>query len=546
MSYADAIFRVKRGFVIIGLTGYYNSGFKQVHNILVDNDKPELPAYGTLSEEKRTHLNDRLYKKLERTWNQLTWSPFIDIDLSKIIFCAVLDAATKGVGLDDPIIKGVRDNIIPLFSASSESFRLLWEDYERTTENHKKIISLYAELEIYHDDFRKLFQDSHQYITKMQDYGSALRQYGKIADPTSLVPSPDHLFIIPEAARRIIKALRTLKNENHFVIKSFKNPYEVEYFKRRYSEFYLLGTLRDFKKRDVRSIDKHKLDEIEKRERNEFISSKSKENISDWISHVNVKECLQKTDYFINCNLEEESKNRTNIKFNIVKLISLIKSPGCISPNFDERGMQIAMTARQVSRCISRQVGASIFDDKGFLVGIGWNDPPAGQVPCSLRTTKELLNDPPNGVFSDYERSESFQKHIKNTYGDLDVPFCFRQELPKSIKKEEKMSEYSRALHAEENAFFQALWNHGNKIMDGTLFVTDCTCNLCAKKSYQLGIKRILYIDEYPGYSILQTIKCGTRSITIDYFEGGTGESYFKLYTRLLQEKDLIQLYPKK
>lgn len=546
MSYADAIFRVKRGFVIIGLTGYYNSGFKHVHNILVAKEKPELPEYKTLLEEKRSHLNDRLYKKLERTWNQLTWTPFVDIDLSKIIFCSVIDAASKEVGLEDCIVAEVRKEILPAFMDHAESIRLLWEDFEHTRENHEKIISLYTELEKQFETFRKLFSDNYHYIIKMQDYGSALRKYGKIADITALTPSPDHLFIIPEAARRIIKALRTIKNEKHFVIKSFKNPYEVEFFKRRYSEFYLLGTLRDFKKRDVRDIDKHKLEDIEKRERNDSIKSKTKDNISDWISHVNVKECLQKTDYLINCNLEEDPKNKTNIKFNIVKLVSLIKSPGCISPNFDERGMQIAMTARQVSRCISRQVGASIFDDKGFLVGIGWNDPPADQVPCSLRTTKELLNDPPDGIFSDYERSDSFQKHIKDTYGDLDVPFCFRQELPKSIKKDDKMSEYSRALHAEENAFFQALWNHGGKITDGTLYVTDCTCNLCAKKSYQLGIKRILYIDEYPGYSILQTIKCGSRPIIIDYFEGGTGESYFKLYTRLLQEKDLIQLYPKK
>jgi len=166
-----------------------------------------------------------------------------------------------------------------------------------------------------------------------------------------------------------------------------------------------------------------------------------------------------------------------------------------------------------------------------------------GQVPCSLRTARELLESADDKVFSEHELDPKFIEYIKEKFTDPQHPFCFRQELPKFMGKNDKMTEYTRALHAEENAFFQALWSSHGKIENGTLYVTDCTCNLCAKKAYQLGISRILYIDEYPGISISQTIHSGNKKIEIDYFEGATSECYFKLFTPLLPEKDLIQLY---
>ena len=376
----------------------------------------------------------------------------------------------------------------------------------------------------------------------MQEYGNALRKYGNISTSGRDKPSPDALFTLPEAARRVIKSFRLIEGKDHFVIKSFKNPYEVEFFKRRYSEFYLIGTLKDIANRDNRDFTQEQMKNIEKRERNEIIEPKTKDNIADWVSYVNVKECLQKADYFINLNVKSGQID-LEVRFHIAKIFSLIKLPGCIPPTIDERGMQIAMTARQVSRCLSRQVGAAVFNEKRYVVGVGWNDPPMGQVPCSLRTAKELLDSADEKVFSEHERNPKFQDYIRNNFTHTQHPFCFRQELPKFLNKSDKMGEYTRALHAEENALFQALSRSDGKIENGTLYVTDCTCNLCAKKAYQLGISRILYIDEYPGISISQTIHSGTKTIEIDYFEGATGESYFKLFTPLLPEKDLIQLY---
>lgn len=542
MTYAESIFKAKRGFVIIGLTGYFNSGFKKVHEILASETKPALPACSTLPQSRKGHLNERIYDKLQRVWSKLRWTPFCTIDFSIVIFCFMLDSAFKEENPADPILRKIKLEICPALENKNDNLSLLYRELRVDNDIAVNILELYEAAIDQYPKFKRIFSSSYEYVEKMQDYGGLLRKFGKLNILQEDTPVPDALYTLPEAARRVIKSYRLVRNKSHFIMKSFKNPYEVEFFKRRYSEFYLIGTLKDFSKRDKRDFTTEQMNIIEARERNDVIDPKTKENIAEWVSHVNVKECLQKADYFINLNVTEGQVD-LDIRFNIAKLISLIKLPGCIPPTVDERGMQIAMTARQVSRCLSRQVGAAVFDEKRYLVGVGWNDPPMGQVPCSLRTARELIESADDKVFSEHERDPKFIEYIQQKFTDPQHPFCFRQELPKFLGKSDKMSEYTRALHAEENAFFQALWSTNGKIEKGTLYVTDCTCNLCAKKAYQLGITRILYVDEYPGISISQTLHSGNKDIDVDYFEGATGECYFKLYTPLLPEKDLIQLY---
>lgn len=242
-------------------------------------------------------------------------------------------------------------------------------------------------------------------------------------------------------------------------------------------------------------------------------------------------------------NIYDKGKTYPHLRFNLIKLITLAKNPGCIPPTDDERCMQIAMTARQMSGCISRQVGAVVVNDDGYGVGIGWNDSPAGLPSCSLRTGKELVDSLDQTIFSDFELNEKFVQHIKNNYY-VDKPFCFKRELPSVLNKpENQMAEFTRALHAEENAIFQALRNTGNDLEGATLYTTDETCTLCGKKAFQLGVKRIVYIDEYPGVAISQTIMAGKRDIKVEKFEGVIGSAYFRLFTTLLPENELIQLY---
>jgi dCMP deaminase len=203
--------------------------------------------------------------------------------------------------------------------------------------------------------------------------------------------------------------------------------------------------------------------------------------------------------------------------------------------------MQLAATARNMSGCLSRQVGAVLVNPSGYVVGIGSNNPPEGQVPCSVRSCSELLDaDSEDTTYSEFERSERFREHIKSKNAE-NRPFCFRSEYARL--NSDKGSEFTRALHAEENAILQTAKFGGMSVQDATLYTTASTCTLCAKKAYHLDVKRIVFIEEYPGIAHDQTIATGKKNILFDQFEGITGSAYFSLFNPLMPEKDLFDLY---
>ena len=80
-------------------------------------------------------------------------------------------------------------------------------------------------------------------------------------------------------------------------------------------------------------------------------------------------------------------------------------------------------------------------------------------------------------------------------------------------------------------------------VKNSTLYTTDSPCTLCSKKAYQLGVKKIIYIEEYPGISLKQSIKVGKKPIKIEQFEGACGSTYFNLFSPLMPEKDFLKLY---
>lgn len=91
--------------------------------------------------------------------------------------------------------------------------------------------------------------------------------------------------------------------------------------------------------------------------------------------------------------------------------------------------MQVAFTARYNSGCISRQVGASVIGEDGYIRGFGWNDVPENHVPCLYRTPEQLLSNSNNIIFSKYERSEVFYKHMEFKYkssSEKFLPYCFK------------------------------------------------------------------------------------------------------------------------
>jgi len=80
-------------------------------------------------------------------------------------------------------------------------------------------------------------------------------------------------------------------------------------------------------------------------------------------------------------------------------------------------------------------------------------------------------------------------------------------------------------------------------LQDSVLYTTASTCTLCAKKAYQLGVSRIVFIEQYPDYAYQQTIQSGSRIIKYEQFEGVSGNAFFRLYAPIVPEKDLVDYY---
>ena len=540
-TYADALYRIKRGFLIIGLTGYTGSGCTSIANILAKS-KPEFPGYEVIENV----IDEQRVKKLERIWAELEWHKFITIEISKVIFLLAIYSSIKSNFKKGP--QGIlRELALPrkeIFLSANHLIKPNINLYKRDAA--RKIVVAYENAKQLYGIFKKQANlNLEEFIELMQNWGDETRRFGKIlAWGTSGKANPENILILPEATRRIIKSYRIARDSSHFVIDAFRDPFEVEFFKRRYNEFYLIGVHRDLTERQnillSSGLSKQFIKNLNKREKGKLFDRKTKNNVDLWITSQNIDECLQRADYYL-VNKNVASPKRPILKFHIIKLLCLINKPGCIPPTIDERNMQLAMSARQNSGCISRHVGAVVVNREGYVLGVGWNDPPKGQIPCLFRSGKDILQSNHQNFYSNFEKSEKFIEHIeKENIGDN--PFCFREELSK-IEDGKKLAEYTRALHAEENAMLQAARHGFEALKDGILYTTDCTCTLCAKKAYHLGVKRIVYIEEYPGISIQQTIETGEREIKVEQFQGVVGAAFFKLFTPLVQEKDFLKLY---
>lgn len=174
--------------------------------------------------------------------------------------------------------------------------------------------------------------------------------------------------------------------------------------------------------------------------------------------------------------------------------------PGLVTPTSMERCMQLALSAKLNSGCISRQVGAVVTDQNSSVKAVGWNSTPRGQTPCILRNVRELLDGGEKGVYSQYERtSDDFHSALENTYRDVvnndpngntlngrNFSFCFKDI--QNAADAEKNQVHTRSLHAEENAFLQTSKYGGSGLQGGVLYTTASPCELCSKKAYQLGI----------------------------------------------------------
>jgi dCMP deaminase len=519
-------------FIILGLTGRTGSGCSTVARILQNNDLNHTLFSGDTpsnNEERQEKIISKHFKK--------SWESF-----SLIQVRSVLTLIFSECGSDEALsyIKSLSINI----EKETEFKEKL--DKIKLDSKGKDIKQFYTvELPKSCEDIKNILGES-AFVKLYQKIGTNLRMSGK---PTEEQLVEGQFFALAEKINVILKDIKKANKEegkNTFiVIDAIRSPLEAMFFQERYSAFYLMAVScsDENRKERLRKL-KYTEDDIVRLDEQEYKRRDLK--VTSSFSVQDIQACLQKADLYIsNPNEENAVSEFKTLTKQVIKFTSLMKRPGLISPTALERCMQIAYTAKLNSGCISRQVGAVITDSNFSIQAVGWNDTPYGQVPCNLRNRHDLISGKDQAAYSCFEKNDeeflSFAAKNAPKYPSLEEggrnsSYCFKTEY--NTLKDKDNQVHTRSLHAEENAFLQISKYGGRGIEGGYLFTTASPCELCAKKAYQLGIKKIYYIDPYPGIATNHILMAGVNNPELILFSGAIGRAFHLLYTPVVAYKD--------
>lgn len=475
----------------------------------------------------------------------------------------------------------------------AKSLQLLPENYISNLYDSEHDIKALADFYFKDENFKDFFESflhalgesdlyslcffHHRMAYQIRKSGNLNDEYDKIYEIEAVDYA--HLYDLIRLVNLLIKGyqrldVKTGKQPCRIVIDSLRNSMEAQYLKERYSAFYLIAVnsknRQTYLQRAVISKSKKDVEAgltklmLEKIDRLSMEEVKISDYTAGDMASPDIENVIADAEIHISNNVEENAKKETSyyefysMAEQWMKYYSLIMHPGLITPSADERCMVVAYTAKFNSSCISRQVGAVITNQYHSIRTIGWNEVPYGQMPCGLRDISNVDN---NGreichdcEYSEFERGKGehgsfyngkgFNECIKKDYVGVDEeylaglpkPYCF-----KSLHNRyegEKNQVFTRSLHAEENAILQMAKYGGEPLMNGIIYVTASPCELCSKKLYQIGVRKIVYIDPYPGIARQHIIKAGFKQPELQLFQGAYGTTYFKLYKPFMPYKD--------
>lgn len=551
------LFQETGKYIIIGLTGRTGSGCSTASKMLSEK-RFFTPNVSSLY----ANDNDAIKYDIAKKYIDQNWRPFYSIQVRAVITGVLLrlcydDFISLISKISSRLDADIREKLSVFKNEYDEAFKKVSEfedidDKDEGERNRKKkeALSLYLE---YLPEFCDKLKDCLKDKIGLEAYTALYQQVGDNIRASGLANSSEFddgkLFTIPKIIWHLIKAIKSInfKDGACISIDAIRNPFEAIYFQQRYASFYLvsINTPNDVRLDHLRKDHKLSDQQIADLDNKEYPKKLSGKDI--YISQ-NIQKCIELADIHIN-NPERNSYN-SELRAQLVWYVALILHPGLITPTSVERCMQLAYTAKLNSGCISRQVGAVVTDSHYSVKAVGWNNTPEGQTPCLLRSVNELLYDANGVVYSKYERNDSaFKSVVEKVYDNIknkdglrgrNFSYCFKDV--QNVVDGEKNQVHTRSLHAEENAFLQLAKYGGIGIQDGFLFSTASPCELCSKKAYQLGMRKIYYIDPYPGISNDHILQIGKVIPEMILFSGAIGTAYHKLYRPIMAYKDELEM----
>ena len=370
-------------------------------------------------------------------------------------------------------------------------------------------------------------------VNALQNIGNKLRQRF----------SPDYL------ARKCIEriALNRLKNNGYtgdmvplplrraHIIDSLKHPDELQLLRLVYGDvFWLIGVFapEEIRRRRLtgRGIPTQSLDSLTSRDESEELAHGQK-----------VRETFYNADFFI----RNDRDNDLELKKSLLRYLDILLNVEVHTPNQHEAAMYAATSAAAKSACLSRQVGAAIYNQTGELLGLGWNDVP--------RAKGGLYRDENESddhrcyrwggkiCHNDDRKEHLFQKIVQalRSAGLIDKKAPIdkvRDALHQTGIRD--LLEFSRSIHAEMEAILSVARNGMPGLLGSTLYTTTYPCHNCARHIVAAGISRVYFIEPYPkslaialhNDAISLNDKDGESKAVFLQYEGVSPKNIIKLF----------------
>jgi dCMP deaminase len=257
------------------------------------------------------------------------------------------------------------------------------------------------------------------------------------------------------------------EGRNH-VIDSFRNPSEIEAFRRR-KDFVLWAVTAHPEKRFERI--KARARESDPETVEHFVAVEAREAHNTDPNKQSLNACQKLADSVIpnNSSLDSLHKRLAVLLKAVLKKIK--------RPDWDTYFMTIALNVASRSNCLKRKVAAVIVKD-GRIISTGYNGTPRNTKNCFEGGCPRCNAVGPSGQ-------------------NLSECFC---------------------SHGEENAIVQAAY-HGIAIKGSTLYTTFSPCLLCTKMIINSGIVEVVYNNDYPlgGAALALIREAGVRLRKISF-----------------------------
>ena len=389
MEVVKQIYKLRQNFILIGLTGRTGSGCSTVAKVLGTENVQDLKSNYRDFNEGDIDNNTRK-DRIVHDYIKENWYPFTTISASDIIFFYALledfdgfvqaicnpdnlPASDSKFGVDEVMFKLVRTKL-----------KELEEDYN-TLHTKATACNEYLEGKVYNGadlcvtDFLRLVTTEIKHFRlllrkqlkgtpkqmlsdELQTWGNHIRIYNSILkkeendfrSPSCLARKINQFIKLFRAKDKYDSSQDGQLHPTHIVIDALRNPYEVLYFRERYSAFYLMSV------NTKEKIRKQKLADLNYRAEEIFALDKKEKGdkeLQKSFELINIDKCIELSDIFLTHDGTPVEENR-DIVNQILTYVTLILHPGLIPPSSLERVMQVAYTAKLNSGCLSRQVGA--------------------------------------------------------------------------------------------------------------------------------------------------------------------------------------------